>query len=75
MNDGIPLPECVAEYEKMTWKTPSHELVDAIEDLIQELKSMRNELDKAKFSIEVMRHFRRMENINPNTENGGEKSP
>lgn len=36
----------LTEYEKMTWKTPSDELKDAIDDLITEVKKLRKKNEK-----------------------------
>ena len=38
------------EYEKMTWKTPSDELDDAVEDLLAEVKRLRGLL------LEIWKH-------------------
>ena len=38
------------EYENMTWKTPSDELEDAVENLLVEVKRLRKRL-------EVIEHF------------------
>ena len=36
----------IDEYEKMTWETPSDELEDAVQNLLAELKRLRERLDK-----------------------------
>ena len=36
----------LTEYEKMTWKTPSDELEDAIDDLITEVKWLREKISE-----------------------------
>ena len=33
------------EYEKMTWKTPSDELEDAVENLLAEVKRLREKVE------------------------------
>lgn len=38
----------LTEYEKMTWKTPSDELEDAIDDLITEVKRLQKTVDYIK---------------------------
>ena len=35
------------EYEKMTWETPSDELDDAVEDLLAEVKRLREWIEQA----------------------------
>ena len=34
------------EYQKMTWETPSDELADAVENLLEENEELKRRLDK-----------------------------
>ena len=34
----------IDEYEKMTWRTPSDELADAVDDLLAEVRRLRDTL-------------------------------
>jgi len=36
----------IEEYEKMNWKTPSDELEDAVENLVAEVKKLREVIRK-----------------------------